>query len=103
MIQKSVEAAFFRPVTSIVNVWLPLAKPVAVKTVFWGASVGEYVSTSSTKTPSRTTRAIPPTGPLPPIQLIDVPVKVNEACAPGDADSAAGPAPHALLAFSAPP
>src|SRR3989442_1557274 len=90
-IEVSVEAEFFRPVTSIVNIWLASARPVAVKTTAWTSSVGKNVSTSATKTPSRKTRATPVSGPRAPIQLTDVPLKVNVACAPAVAEIAAVP------------
>ncbi len=74
------EAGFFSPVTSIVKVWLPAPRPDNVKTVFWDASFGAYVSRESATTfPSRMTRANPVWGPWKPIQLTDVPVKVNVA------------------------
>jgi hypothetical protein len=77
------DAGFFDPVASIVNVWLPAAKPDIVKTVDWGASVEENVSKESVTTfPSRVMRAIPVWGPRKPIQLTDVPVKVNVAWSP---------------------
>src|SRR2546427_9687101 len=94
-IKVSVEAEFFRPVTSIVNVWLASARPVAVKTTAWTSSVGKNVSTSVTKTPSRKTRATPVSGPRAPIQLTDVPMKVDVAWAPAVAAGAGGP-PAAL-------
>src|SRR6267154_2592774 len=90
------EAAFCRPVPSIVNVWRVSAKPVAVKTAAWNCSVAEYRSISATKTPSRDTRATPLCVPRAPIQLTAVPVKVNVACAPGVVDTRAAPALHAL-------
>src|SRR5882672_5472623 len=62
------------------------------------SSVFEYVSTSLRKTPSRDTRAMPVPVARPPIQVTEVPVKVNVACAPGVVENAA-PAPlHGLLA-----
>src|SRR5581483_8767122 len=92
-----VEAEFIRPVTSIVNVWLPLDRSVTVKSAAWICSVAAYVSTSATDLPSRSTSAIPVSGPRAPIQLIDVPVKVNVACAPAVVETAAAPALHGLL------
>src|SRR5207247_10339775 len=53
------EAGFCWPVTSIVRVWPVAARLVALKTVVFTCSVGEYVSTSATRTPSRNTLAIP--------------------------------------------
>ena len=74
------EAGFPSPVTSIVNVCLVLVRPGSVKTVCWGASAAAYMSRESATTlPSRMTRAIPFWGPVKPIQLTDVPVKVNVA------------------------
>src|SRR3989440_9476085 len=67
---------------TIVSVWLVFARLVATKRTAWTSSVGEYVSTSATRTPSRNTRATPVWGPRNPIQLTDVPVKANVACAP---------------------
>src|SRR5256885_2309532 len=79
-IEAPAEAGFLSPVTSIVNVWLVLARPCSVKTVFWGASAAAYVSReSATTVPSRITRAIPLWGPLKPIQLTEVPLKLNVA------------------------
>src|SRR5213593_1274332 len=90
----SVDAAFVRPVTSIVSVWGAAARSFAVKTTTWGSGVGANRSTSPTSTPSRKTRAIPAWGPRKPIQLTDVPVKVNVACAPAVVESAAVPPLH---------
>src|SRR5437867_1389476 len=92
----AVEAGFCRPVTSIVRVWLVFARLVAVKTTAWTSSVGEYVSTSATRTPSRDTRAIPVWGPRKPIQLTDVPVKANVAVAPAVNETTAVPPLQAL-------
>ena len=58
--QALVEALFLRPVTSIVNVWLESASPVALKISSTTLCVGEYVSISPAKLPSRNTRAMPP-------------------------------------------
>src|SRR5439155_14192851 len=44
------EAGFCWPVTSIVRVWPVAARLVALKTTAWTCSVGEYVSTSATRT-----------------------------------------------------
>src|SRR5437870_4355890 len=93
----SVDAAFVRPVTSIVSVWGAAARSFAVKTTTWGSGVGANRSTSPTSTPSSTTRAIPAWGPRKPIQLTDVPVKVKVACAPTVLDGAALPPLHAPL------
>src|SRR6266571_3533146 len=98
-----VEAAFIRPVASIVSVWLASARPVFVKRAAWICSAGEYVSTSATRAPSRNTSAIPVRGPRPPIQLTEVPVKVKVACAPGAVETAAVPPLHDLLASDAHP
>src|SRR6266581_8293421 len=68
-IRAEVAAAFIRPVTSIVKIWLALLRPFAVNIVTRISSVLEYVSTSLTKTPSRDTRAMPVPGLRPPIQL----------------------------------
>src|SRR6266702_99751 len=91
-----VEAAFIRPVASIVNVWLASARPVFVKRAAWICSAGEYVSTSATRAPSRNTSAIPFCGPRAPIQLTDVPEKANVACDPEAVADAAAPALHGL-------
>ena len=72
-------ATFFRPVTSIVNVWLVSARPTAVNRGTWTSLVFEYVSTSVTKLPSRKTRAMPSSTQRPPIQLTEVPVNVKVA------------------------
>src|SRR5690349_13104641 len=61
------------------------------------SSVFEYVSTSLRKTPSRDTRAMPVPVARPPIQVTEVPVKVNVACAPGVVENAAPPPLHGLL------
>src|SRR6266705_317473 len=102
-IRAEVAAAFIRPVTSIVKVWLALLRPFAVNIVTRISSVLEYVSTSLTKTPSRDTRAMPVPGLRPPIQLTEVPVKVKVACAPGAVETAAVPPLHDLLASDAHP
>ena len=52
--QALVEALFLSPVASIVNVWLESASPVALKISSTILCVGEYVSTSPAKPPSRT-------------------------------------------------
>src|SRR6267143_2946316 len=98
--QNQLDAGFFRPVTVIVNVWVPGARSVAVKTVCWGPSVGAYISTSLTKAPSSITSAIPVWGPLKPIHLTPVPVKVNVACAPAVKVSAVAPSLYALSRLS---
>src|SRR6266571_327993 len=98
-----VEAAFIRPVASIVSVWLASARPVFVKRAAWICSAGEYVSTSATRAPSRNTSAIPVCVPRAPIQVTEGPVKVNVACAPGVVETAAVPALHDLLASDAHP
>src|SRR6267378_8288332 len=92
-----VAAAFFRPVTSIVNVWLALASPVAANIGTRISSVFEYVSTSIMKTPSRDMRATPVPDARPPIQLTEDPVKVKVACAPGVVENAAVPPLQVLL------
>src|SRR6266704_4042527 len=102
-IRAEVAAAFIRPVTSIVKVWLALLRPFAVNIVTRISSVLEYVSTSLTKTPSKDTRAMPVPGLRPPIQLTEVPVKVKVACAPGAVETAAVPPLHDLLASDAHP
>src|SRR6267142_4723 len=61
------------------------------------SSVFEYVSTSLRTTPSRDTRAMPVPVARPPIQVTEVPVKVNVACAPGVVENAAPPPLHGLL------
>src|SRR5712671_5843212 len=86
--------AFCLPVTSIVNVCLALARPVAANMGTRTSTVFEYVSTSVRKIPSTEMRAIPVSGLRPPIQLTDVPVKVNVACAPGAAETVAVPPLH---------
>src|SRR2546427_10295492 len=93
----SVAAGFFRPVTSIVSVWVALLRPLVVKTTVLTSSVEEYVSTSVTKAPSTKTRAMPPIGARKPIQLTDVPVKVNMPSAPAAFEYAAVPPLHVLL------
>src|SRR6266581_493834 len=98
-----VAAAFMRPVTSIVKVWLALLRPFAVNIVTRISSVLEYVSTSLTKTPSISTRAMPVPGLRPPIQLTEGPVNVKVAWAPGVAEAAAVPPLHDLLASDAHP
>src|SRR5437867_474358 len=90
------EAGFCWPVTSIVRVWPVAARVVALKTTAWAWSVGEYVSTSATRTPSRNTRAIPVWGPRKPIQSPAVPVKANAACPPAVVETTAVPPLHAL-------
>ena len=84
-------AGFAWPVTSIVRVWLVAARLVALKTTAWTCSVGEYVSTSATSTPSRDTRAIPVWGPRKPIQSTAVPVKANVAYPPAVNETTAVP------------
>src|SRR5882672_308187 len=91
-------AAFFRPVTSIVRVWLVLARPDAVYMDTRISSVFEYVSTSARKVPSTDTRAMPVPRARPPIQVTEVPVKVNVAWAPCVVENAALPPLHDLLA-----
>src|SRR5204863_1229849 len=81
----------------MVNVWVPAARPDAVKMVSWSPSVGKYVSIWALKTPSTYTLAIPVVLLRLPIQLTEVPVKRNEACAPGSGDAAMVPMLHALL------
>ena len=93
----SVEAVFFRPVTSTVKLCLPAARPVALKTIACICSVVENVSTSSRSIPSSDMRAIPVWGPRPPIQLTDVPVKVKVACACAVPENLAVPPLHGLL------
>src|SRR6266566_4437759 len=90
------EAGFCWPVTSIVRVWPVAARLVALKTTAWTCSVGEYVSTSATRTPSRNTRAIPVWGPRFPIPATAVPVKANAACPPAVVETTAVPPLHAL-------
>src|SRR2546426_39035 len=99
----SVDAAFVRPVTSIVNAWGAAARSLAMKTTTWGSGVGANRSTSPTSTPSSTTRAIPAWGPRKPIQLPDVPVKVKVACAPAVADDAAVPPLHPAVELPSQP
>src|SRR6266571_3348062 len=92
-------AGFCRPVASIVNVWLPLANPVASKMVSWYPSIGRgaYVSISATKTPSKYTSAIAIVNLRQPIQRTDVPLKLNVARAPAVLDTATDPMLHALF------
>src|SRR5947208_14686273 len=97
-IRAPVADAFCRPVTSIVNVWRALVRPVAANIGTRTSSVFEYVSTSVRKTPSRDMRAMPVLAARPPIQLTDGPVKVIVARAPGVVENAAVPALHDLLA-----
>ncbi len=78
-IRAPVADAFCRPVTSIVNVWRALARPVAANMVTRTSRVFENVSTSVRKVPSRDIRAIPVLLARPPIQLTEGPVKVNVA------------------------
>lgn len=96
----SVDAEFFAPVTSIVNVCLTAARLPAVKITAWTCSVVENVSTSVMKTPSRNTRAMPVCGPRKPTQLTEVPLKANVACALASVEMAAPPPLHALLVLS---
>src|SRR5438445_229092 len=65
--------------------------------VSWSPSVGKYVSTWVTKAPSRYTLAIPVSLLRLPIQLTDVPVKVNVARAPGVVETVANQPLHDLL------
>ncbi len=53
------EFVFCSPVTSIVNVWLLLLRPIAVKTGTRSSLDRENKSTSDTKTPSTKTWAMP--------------------------------------------
>src|SRR5229473_521268 len=80
---------FISPVTSIANVWLPLARPLAVKTGTW-TSVEDLsnMSTSDTKTPSTNTRAMPLWSLRTPIHVAEVPFTVNvpETVAPDAGD-----------------
>jgi hypothetical protein len=54
-----VAAGSFTPVTSMVRVWVVLARSRAVNTATRSSSVGEYMLTSVWKTPSSKTRAMP--------------------------------------------
>src|SRR3989442_4166876 len=93
----SVAAGFFRPVTSIVSVWVALLRPLVVKTTVLTSSVEEYVSISARKAPSRKAGAMPPIGAGKPIQVTDVPVKVNMPSEPAAFEYAAVPPLHVLL------
>src|SRR6266853_1937630 len=73
------ESVLFRPVTSIVSVWLPLARPFALKTGTWTSYDLANMSTWDTKTPSTETRAMPLSGPRMQSQVTEVPVKANVA------------------------
>ena len=57
----------------------------------------EYKSSSAAKAPSRKTRAIPAQGARKPIQLTDVPLKVNVARAPAERLNEAVAPLHPLL------
>src|SRR5437867_2748869 len=89
-------AAEFLPVTSMLSVWLAGARPFVEYTTAW-KSLGEYVSTRAWKAPSSRTRTMPVCGPRRPIQLTDVPMKVNVARAPTVVETAAVPPLHAAL------
>src|SRR5262245_22967082 len=93
----STDAAFLVPVASTMSVCGPEASPLALNTTACTVSTAAYESTVATKTPSRKTLAIPANGPLKPIQLTPVPLKLNVACCPGAKPSAAVP----LLQFLA--
>src|SRR5258708_13046578 len=79
----------FWRVASTGRVWVTLASPSTLKMVFWYPSIGggSNVSICVTKTPSRYTLAIPMLSLRQPIQLTEVPVKVNVAREPGVLDS----------------
>src|SRR5437667_3069911 len=89
----SLAAAFFSPVTLICTVCVPSARPLTVQTGTWTASVAAYRSSRPNDAPSSATSAIPATGERNPSQLTPVPVKVNVACAPAVAETAADPLP----------
>src|SRR5437899_10808777 len=77
------ESVFFSPVTSIVSVWLPLARPFATKTGTWTSYDLANMSTWDTNAPSIETRAMPLSGPRMPSHATEVPVNANVAWAPG--------------------
>src|SRR6266850_7582746 len=89
----AVAAGFRWPVTSILNVGPWAARPEAVNTGTLTCSLGAYRSNRATKPPSRNTSAMPIIGARNPIQLTDVPVKLNAALAPAVAERAAVPLP----------
>src|SRR5439155_9940662 len=93
MIHAAIDAVFFTPGTSILNVWLPAARPFAVKTGTCTDSVAAYMSIRVGAPPSIDTSAMPIHGPRNPIQLIDVPVKATSACEPAVVERIAAPPP----------
>src|SRR5204863_7799400 len=88
---------FFCPFTSLVSVWVPTEIYTPSLHGALTISVGKYVSIWALKTPSTYTLAIPVVLLRLPIQLTEVPVKVNVACAPAAGDAAVLPMLHALL------
>ena len=86
---------FRRPVTSIVSVCRPALRPFSVMMGVWISSGRANRSTSVPGPPSTLTRAIPLLTLRLPIQVTEVPVKVNAACAPGTVDCTAAPPLHA--------
>ncbi len=78
------------PVTSMVMVWRPGVRFMAVNTTV-SSSMDAYVSTWAWKDPSRYTRAIPFWGPRSPIQRTSVPMNEYVAWAPGVDEISADP------------
>src|SRR5437660_4822494 len=93
MIHAALDAGFFSPGTSILSVWLPGARPLAVKTGTCTDSVAAYRSIRVGAAPSIDTSAMPIHGPRKLIQLTDVPAKTKSACEPAVAERIAVPPP----------